>query len=81
MDNHLKTIEDAVNQASRAHATNYLTVIYALMEKGVITHEEMEAARETAKKVVDEHFGPTLEEKSKAQLAERMKSFQPSEAV
>jgi len=62
MVNHpLQILASEVNEASRAHATNYVGMLYALLEKGVITPEEIDAAREKAKRVVDEHFGPRPE--------------------
>ena len=79
MDHAMQRFVDQINEVSRAHAANYATIMFALLEKGIITPQEMEAAREKAMKVVDEHFGPTPEEKTKAELAKFLETFKPSE--
>jgi hypothetical protein len=54
---------EGITEVNRNHAMNYTGLLYALLLKGVITQEELEAAREQARAVVDEAFGPTPEEK------------------
>ena len=63
-----KVIESA-NEASRTHAINYAGLITALLTKGIISAEELEAGRQQAKPLVDEHFGPTPEQKRSEELA------------
>lgn len=81
MGNPYKMLADEINEISRAHATTYMTLMVALLEKGVISPAEMDAAREAAKKIVDERFGPTPDEKLREQLATFMKASPKSEAV
>jgi hypothetical protein len=63
-----REVIDTANEASRAHATNYAGLIHALVGKGVITAEELEAGRQKAKPAVDEHFGPTPDERKAKEL-------------
>lgn len=65
-----KEVIESANEMSRAHALNYAGLLHALLLKGVISPEELEAGRERAKAVVDERFGPTPEEKKAASLRE-----------
>ncbi|NBW23770.1 MAG: hypothetical protein EBR82_89075 [Caulobacteraceae bacterium] len=65
-----REVIDTANEASRAHATNYAGLIHALLGKGAITAEELEAGRQKAKPAVDEHFGPTPDERKAKELAE-----------
>ncbi|NBW19506.1 MAG: hypothetical protein EBR82_67175 [Caulobacteraceae bacterium] len=81
MSDAMQRFADDLNEQFRAQATSCMTIMYALLDKGVITPEEMEAAREKAKKIVDKHFGPTPEEKLREQLATFMKASPKSEAV
>lgn len=64
-----RDLANKANEASRAHAMNYVGLIHALLLKGVISPEELEAGRERARAVVDEHFGPTPEQKQAENLA------------
>jgi len=57
-----RRVLESVNEVSRAHAINYAGLLHSLLEKGVITAEELEAAREKARPAVDKHFGPTPDE-------------------
>ena len=70
-----KEVVESANEASRAHALNYVGLLHALLLKGVISPEELEAGRERARTVVDEHFGPTPEEKKAASLKELFEKF------
>lgn len=65
-----KEVIESANEMSRTHALNYAGLLHALLLKGVISPEELEAVRERAKPVVDQHFGPTPEEKKAASLRE-----------
>ena len=72
-----REVIESANEMSRGHALNYTGLMYALLLKGVITQEELESAREKARVVVDNHFGPTPEEKkaeSMQELFERVKA-------
>jgi hypothetical protein len=70
-----RELADNMNEASRAHALNYTGLLYALMLKGVISPKELEAGREQAKAVVDEHFGPTPDEKRDVELRKLLDSM------
>ena len=63
-----REVIESANEASRAHAMNYAALITALLTKGVISAEELEAGRQQAKPLVDEHFGPTPEQKRSEEL-------------
>ena len=65
-----KDLIEQLNEASRSHAMNYTGLLYALLLKGVLSVEEVEAGRQKARAVVDEHFGPTPEAKKAAALSE-----------
>jgi len=63
-----REVIESANEASRTHAMNYAGLITALLAKGVISAEELEAGRQQAKPLVDEHFGPTPEQKRSEEL-------------
>jgi hypothetical protein len=65
-----KDVIAGANEMSRAHTMNYTGLMYALLLKGIITEQELEAAREQARAAVDEAFGPTPEEKKAAAMQE-----------
>jgi hypothetical protein len=65
-----REVIEGITEVSRHHAMNYTGLLYALLLKGVITPEELEAGREAARKPVDDHFGPTPEEKKAAAMQE-----------
>lgn len=56
-----RLIEEA-NEASRAHATNFATLMIALLQKGIISSEEMDAARVMATSLVDQEFARKRDE-------------------
>jgi hypothetical protein len=66
----LKEVIESANEMSRTHALNYAGLLHALLLKGVISPEELEAGRGRAKPLVDQHFGPTPEEKKAESLRE-----------
>ena len=70
-----RQMADHINEASRAHAMNYAGLITALLLKGVISAEELEAGREQARAAVDEHFGPTPDEKRVVELRKVLDSI------
>ncbi len=45
---------ELVNQSNVEHAINTTTIILALIEKGILTTEELEAARARATAIVDQ---------------------------
>lgn len=47
---------DQVNESNQVHAINYATLVLALTEKGLLTAEEINAARAKATHFVDEEF-------------------------
>ena len=64
-----REVIESVNETSRSHALNYMGLMHALLTKGVISPEELEAGRQRAKQAVDEHFGPTPEQRRSEELA------------
>jgi len=70
-----RELVDHMNEASRARAMNYAGLITALLLKGVISAEELEAGREQARAAVDEHFGPTPDEKRDVELRKVLDSI------
>jgi len=70
-----REVIESVNEASRAHAMNYTGLITALLTKGVISAEELEAGRQQAKPLVDEHFGPTPEQKRSEDLVKLLSAL------
>jgi TPP-dependent pyruvate/acetoin dehydrogenase alpha subunit len=65
-----RDVIEGANEMSRAHTMNYTGLMYALLLKGIITEQELEAAREQARAAVDKAFGPTPEEKKAAAMQE-----------
>lgn len=57
-----KQIVERANEASRAHATNFATLMIALLEKGIISSEEMDAARIRGTSLVDQEFARKRDE-------------------
>ena len=57
-----KQIVEQANEASRAHATNFATLMIALLEKGIISSEEMDAARIRGTSLVDQEFARKRDE-------------------
>jgi hypothetical protein len=72
-----REVIEGIHELSRHHSMNYTGLLYALLLKGVITPEELEAGREKARPAVDEHFGPTLSEKKAKELQELFERFKP----
>jgi hypothetical protein len=70
-----REVLESVNEVSRAHAMNYAGLLHSLLEKGVITAEELEAGREKARPAVDKHFGPTPDERKAKDLVELLRGL------
>ena len=70
-----REVIESANEASRTHAMNYSGLITALLTKGVISAEELEAGRQQAKPLVDEHFGPTPEQKRSEELVKLLSAL------
>ena len=70
-----REVIESANEASRTHAMNFAGLITALLTKGVISAEELEAGRQQAKPLVDEHFGPTPEQKRSEELVKLLRSL------
>jgi hypothetical protein len=70
-----REVLERVNEVSRAHAMNYAGLLHALLVKGVITVEELEAGREKARPAVDKHFGPTPDERKAKDLVELLRGL------
>jgi predicted transcriptional regulator len=58
-----RQIVEQANEANRAHATNFTTLMIALLEKGIISSEEMDAARIRATSLVDQEFARKRDER------------------
>ena len=69
--NEFKQVIEQANEASRAHATNFATLMIALLEKGIISPEEMDAARVRATSLVDQEFARKRDEQ-RAELDQRL---------
>ena len=69
--NEFKQVIEQANEASRAHATNFATLMIALLEKGIISSEEMDAARVRATSLVDQEFAIKRDEQ-RAELDQRL---------
>ena len=54
-----------VNQSNQAHAVNYLTLTLLLIEKGIITDDEIERARTQATHFVEQEWARKKEEAAK----------------
>ena len=54
-----------VNQSNQVHAINHLTIMLVLVEKGLVTAEEVEAARTRATQFVDQEWARKREESEK----------------
>jgi len=66
-----KQIVEQANEARRAHTTNFATLMMALLEKGIISSEEMDAARVRATSLVDQELARKRDE-HRAELDERL---------
>ena len=75
-----REVIDSANEASRTHATNYAGLIHALLAKGVISPEELEAGRQRAKPLVDEMFGQTPEQKQREMLDKSLERLREPKA-
>ncbi len=53
---------DQLNQANMAHATNHLTLLIALVEKGILSDDEIESARIQATHFVEQEWAKKREE-------------------
>ncbi len=51
-----------VNQSNQAHAVNHLTLLLLLVEKGIVTNEEVEVARAKAVQFVDQEWAKKRDE-------------------
>lgn len=60
--NEFKQLVEQANEASRAHATNFATLMIVLLEKGIISSEEIDAARVRATSLVDQEFARKRDE-------------------
>lgn len=56
---------EQVNQANQVHVVNYVTLAFLLVDKGVITGDEIEKARVKATHFVEQEFARKREEQEK----------------
>lgn len=60
----MQTLVDNINEANQAHAVNFATLMIALMEKGVVSSDEMNAARAKATSLADQEFARKRDERN-----------------
>ena len=63
-----KELAASANDASAAHATNHATLLVALLQKGIVTDEELTAARPRAVAIVDQMFAESRDRKKQEDL-------------
>jgi hypothetical protein len=63
-----KELAASTNDASAAHATNHATLLVALLQKGIVTDEELTAARPRAVAIVDQMFAESRDRKKQEDL-------------
>lgn len=57
-----EVLAEQINQSNQAHAVNYMTLVLALIEKGVISADEIEKARSQATHFVEQEWARKREE-------------------
>ena len=60
---HLNELAEKFNQANEGHAANYTAIVYLLIEKGLITEEEYEAARMVTIQQAEQEWARKRDEK------------------
>jgi len=60
----MQALVDNINEANQAHAVNFATLMIALMEKGVVSSDEMNAARAKATSLADQEFARKRDERN-----------------
>jgi hypothetical protein len=58
----MQAFVDQINEANQAHAVNYATLMIALMEKGIVSASELDAARAKATSLVDQEWAKRRDE-------------------
>jgi hypothetical protein len=66
-----KQIIEQANETSRAHAINFATLMIALLEKEIISSDEIDAARVKATSMVDQEFARKRDEQ-RAEMDQRL---------
>lgn len=60
----MQALVDNINEANQAHAVNFATLMIALMEKGVVSSDELNAARAKATSLADQEFARKRDERN-----------------
>jgi hypothetical protein len=71
----MQTLVDHINEANQAHAVNFATLMIALMEKGIVSAAELDAARAKATSLVDQEWAKKRDEKDPEALEELLKKL------
>ena len=58
----MQTFVDQINEANQAHAVNHATLMIVLMEKGIVSASELDAARAKATSLVDQEWAKRRDE-------------------
>lgn len=53
---------DKMNEANQAHAVNYMAIVIALVNKGILTMDEYERAKVQATSLVEQEFAQKRDE-------------------
>ena len=69
----MQTLVDHINEANQAHAVNFATLMIALMEKGIVSAAELDAARAKATSLVDQEWAKKRDEIAPETLEELWK--------
>ncbi len=54
-----------INESNQTHCVNYITIMIALLEKGIVSEEDLEKARIKATHIVDQEWAKKQEEAQK----------------
>lgn len=69
----MQAFVDQINEANQAHAVNYATLMIALMEKGIVSASELDAARAKATSLVDQEWAKKRDEKDREAIEDLWK--------
>lgn len=73
--NQIQDLVDQINEANQAHTVNVATLIIALMEKGLVSSDDLEFSRAMATSMVDQEYARRREEKNREALEQLWKTF------
>jgi hypothetical protein len=69
----MQAFVDQINEANQAHAVNYATLMIALMEKGIVSASELDAARAKATSLVDQEWANRRDERDREAIEDLWK--------